>query len=484
MRALVQSRYAQMILVRPGKWLLYHSLFGNPRLISETARRIFEQHRSTGVPGNSANTYEAPTQNIVRQLREAFLLVPDGFDERSALFQTREGFKSRLEAGKKLYALSLVVSDQCNYTCPHCLPVRARSSILKKHRATVGAQMESETAHRCIDSFFAITTNHRDTRQIFFGGREPLMNWPVVQDTIQYASDVFPGPPEELQFIIFSNCSLLTPSMVDFLSLHNVYVASSMDGTKEFNDLHRIGPEKSSAFEATLRGWRLLCEAGILVEGLSCTMSKKNIAGLNDSFIEFLKEWGKTSVSVNVDETSMQLGDVPHTVEAILSFRSAASEEGIEIGGQWKIMYDNLFRNVSNSINCGFCSAFQGHTIAIRPDGTQTVCSSSTEYLGQGTDLERLAKSPTYLDKVVSMYSGTIEECMGCDIEGLCMGGCPISHSTAIHRGLNGSAHCEFFKQMFLGLLKSHATQQILLPDYHVAEWTAKPVSNSKGKNC
>jgi len=94
-----------------------------------------------------------------------------------------------------------------------------------------------------------------------------------------------------------TNGTLLNAEWADFLKRENFVVGISLDGPEEFHSLNRLRRDGRSAFEATLRGYRILLESEIHCEIL-CVVNSANVSHplevyrffkeLNASFITFL----------------------------------------------------------------------------------------------------------------------------------------------------------------------------------------------------
>jgi len=322
--------------------------------------------------------------------------------------------------------------------------------------------MKLETAVAAVDEFLALTSGHQQTPQIFFGGREPLINWPVIRQTIEYANNQAASSGREIMYILFSNCSLLTEEIVAFLKRYDVYVATSMDGIKSINDSRRLMLSEESTFDATLRGWRLLRDAGLLSNCFNCTVAMDSLQALSGEFVSFAKEWNMTTISINPDETTMRKEDAAALTTKVLDFYLKAQAEGVFVVGQWRMVFDNLFRNVGNSINTGFCSAYTGHSITIRPGGRYSLCSPDAKELAPPQSLADFVKSDRYTGKLLDHYVGNILYCNGCNVEGFCMGGCGVASDIATFNGFDAFARCDFFRDTFDALLRETAREQYL----------------------
>lgn len=71
----------------------------------------------------------------------------------------------------------------------------------------------------------------------FYGG-EPLLEFELIKQIVEYAERVFVG--KYLKFTMTTNCSLINDEITDFLYLHSFNILISLDGPKNLHDSKRI----------------------------------------------------------------------------------------------------------------------------------------------------------------------------------------------------------------------------------------------------
>lgn len=458
--ALKQSEHVKSIDIGQGNWIQYHRLFGNPMILTERDRDIFlsfppdSQSISSSFKANGLQF-----NRVVHTLEQAFHLVADAVDERAAIKKIRDDFAKELKAGDLCNALSLVVTEGCNFKCKHCLPKQV-ADLLPTYPLQQKNMAFSE-AKSAIDDFVSLMRLRDDTPQIYFGGREPLANWKVVEQALEYASERFRKLGKTVMFIMFTNCSLLTEEIVEVLKKHEVLIAISMDGTKDINDRRRPTPSGKGSFDLTLRGWNLLRNAGLLDRCFNCTVGPGETDVFSEEFLEFADGQGFSTISINPDETTLTPDTAEMFLTSLIDFYDKSQSRNIRLGGQWRMVFESLFRNVSNSINTGFCSAYTGHSVAVRPGGNYSLCSPDSKPISEPQELKKYLASDAYSESIMIHFVGEIDFCIGCDIEGFCMGGCGVAEDVAIRNGADPAAKCVVFRGMFEKLLVEAAITQL-----------------------
>ena len=154
----------------------------------------------------------------------------------------------------------MVVTLRCNETCAYCHASRADLDA-------VHTDMTRETAERIVDIALRTTS---PTLTIEFQGGEPLVNFPVVQHTIEYAIPRAHKLGKELEFTMVSNLGLMDDEKLAYRLDHRVQICTSIDGPKALHDKQRKLPTLS-AFDAA-QHWIRRINAAYVEKGLDPTL--------------------------------------------------------------------------------------------------------------------------------------------------------------------------------------------------------------------
>lgn len=92
--------------------------------------------------------------------------------------------------------------------------------------------MSFDTAKTAVDLLINNSANHRNLEVDFFGG-EPLMNFEVVRQTVEYAESLEEKIQQKFRFTITTNAMLLNDEIMDFVNAHMSNIVLSIDGRKE-----------------------------------------------------------------------------------------------------------------------------------------------------------------------------------------------------------------------------------------------------------
>lgn len=137
-------------------------------------------------------------------------------------------FKARKTVVK---ALCLHIAHDCNLACKYCF---AEEGEYHGRRAL----MSFEVGKKAIDFLIANSGNRRNLEVDFFGG-EPLMNWKVVKQLVEYGRSVEEANNKKFRFTLTTNGMLLNDEIMEFCNREMSNVVLSLDGRKEVNDAMR-----------------------------------------------------------------------------------------------------------------------------------------------------------------------------------------------------------------------------------------------------
>lgn len=147
----------------------------------------------------------------------------------------------------------MVVTLRCNETCVYCHASRANMDA-------VHTDMTPEIARKAVDVALS-STNGFVT--IEFQGGEPLVNFPVVKEIIEYATERNKEIKKRLEFTMVSNFALLDEDKLQYLLDNKVQLCTSIDGPEEVHNAQRKLPQTHNAYQAAARWIKRVNEAYI-----------------------------------------------------------------------------------------------------------------------------------------------------------------------------------------------------------------------------
>ena len=159
-------------------------------------------------------------------------------------------FKKRQTVVK---ALCLHIAHDCNLACRYCF---AEEGEYHGRRAL----MSFEVGKKALDFLVANSGNRVNLEVDFFGG-EPLMNWDVVKQLVEYARSVEKERGKNFRFTLTTNGMLIDDDVIDFANREMSNVVLSLDGRKEIHDRLRVDYAGNGSYERIVPKFQKLVKA-------------------------------------------------------------------------------------------------------------------------------------------------------------------------------------------------------------------------------
>lgn len=140
-----------------------------------------------------------------------------------------------------LKAMCLNVSHTCNLSCEYCFAKEGRYHGPE-------AIMTDDVAKKSIDFLLENSGSHYNLDIDFFGG-EPLLNWDLVKNTVDYARSKEKEFNKHFNFTLTTNGMLLDDEKIEYLNKNMKNVVLSLDGRKEKHDEFRKTRDGKGSFD-------------------------------------------------------------------------------------------------------------------------------------------------------------------------------------------------------------------------------------------
>jgi His-Xaa-Ser system radical SAM maturase HxsB len=134
----------------------------------------------------------------------------------------------------------MIITLRCDQICGYCHASRANLDA-------EGYDMNVETARAVVDRIFETSS---PSITIEFQGGEPLVNWPVLVETVRYANEKNRSAGKALMFSLVTNLSRMDEEKAEFLLDNGVMICTSFDGPREVHEQNRHLARASSYDEA------------------------------------------------------------------------------------------------------------------------------------------------------------------------------------------------------------------------------------------
>ncbi len=157
--------------------------------------------------------------NEIKELEESGMLYSSDSYVDLATFKDRESV---------VKAMCLHISHDCNLKCKYCFASQGDFGGEKSH-------MSFEVGKKSLDYLVKNSKGRRNLEVDFFGG-EPLMNFDVVKQLVEYGNKIALLNDKNFRFTITTNGVLLDDEKISYINEHMHNVVLSLDGRKPIND--------------------------------------------------------------------------------------------------------------------------------------------------------------------------------------------------------------------------------------------------------
>ncbi len=169
---------------------------------------------------------ESTVESALKEMVSLGLLVPEDYT------------KPQFRESETVLASWLHITDRCNLSCSYCYLPHDK------------ADMSLQTGRKAITSVFrsAVSNGYKQVKLKYSGG-EPLLRFPLITELHRYAHTLAEKHHTELEGVILSNGTLLTPQIIEQIKSLNLRLMISLDGLNAYHDCHRHFPDSSGSFE-------------------------------------------------------------------------------------------------------------------------------------------------------------------------------------------------------------------------------------------
>lgn len=413
-----------------GRKLLYDAnstKFFKIDILLEDILKLWNSESRRAIQNALRGTYRE--KDIERAFEEIEALRELGF-----LFSKGKKSASRSLPGKpRVVSLTLNVAAGCNLSCRYCWNFGGRYS------GDSGALMNDETAREAVDLAVAHSLEDDEILVDFYGG-EPLLNWDVVRQTIEYCTLIQIKGRRNFRYKITTNGTLLSDEIVDYLGGKPVELGVSIDGPREVHDVNRPFSSGEGSWDVIYSNVKRALDSGKVLLSARATLAPPHLDMVQTS--DYLFGLGFTSVETQFADEPR--GDSPlqegfstseedkerakaeylafahHYLEELLS-----KDKAIDVGlsnNITKVLYES-----PKTIPCGA----GWNILAVAPTGEFYPCLGFVDIedyqlgtAGKGLDIEKMRR-------VRKQFLGLIESCeacAGCWARYLCAGNCPANN--------------------------------------------------------
>ncbi len=321
--------------------------------------------------------------------------------------------------------------------------------------------MSLETGRGAIEATFrsAVTHNYRQVKFKYAGG-EPLLRFPFIQELHQYAQVLAEQHDLELDGVVLSNSTLLTPEIVRVMQSLGLRLSISLDSfseraqTRHLRYAQRVYPEGSDSSEDVRRAVELALDCG-MVPDISITVSGRNVEDLPQLITWILER------------------DLPFSLNFYREHDRCSSKTGLHLEegkiiegilSTYKVIESNLPRrsllaslvDLANFAVPHLRRCSVGHSYLVFDcEGKISKCQmqmdKSVTDIRAEDPLTMIRADETGIQNISVDKKG---ECQSCQWRHWCAGGCPLETFRTTGRYDIKSPNCNIYKALYPEVLR------------------------------
>lgn len=319
-------------------------------------------------------------------------------------------------------AMCLHIAHDCNLRCQYCF---ASTGDFGKGRKL----MPFETGKAAIDFLLEKSVGRENLEVDFFGG-EPLMNFEVVKQIVEYARSREKEYGKHFSFTITTNGMLLDDDNIDYINQEMKNVVLSIDGRREVNDRMRVKVDGSGCYDRIVPNFKKLVEKrGDKEYYVRGTYTKYNLDFSEDVMHLYALGFDEISVEPVIESPEREYALTEADLEQIYQEYDRLAERISEVKAQGK--HINFFHFmidleqgpcvVKRLRGCGSGNEY----VSITPDGDIYPCH---QFVGHDEYRMGNLEEGTFREDIKKEFAGchvySKDSCRDCWAKFYCSGGC------------------------------------------------------------
>lgn len=401
------------------------------------------------------NEYNQLEDKLLNELVNKGIIIENSESDETAYKILNDYY---LKNTKRIDTIYLVVSQGCNLGCKYCFLENCDGNWQNK-------MMDFEIAKISIDKYakYIQKNNIKDPTIMLFGG-EPLFNWKLVKQIVEYCHNNYPelfnneDSSDNIAFRMVTNGTLITNEKAKFMKKYNIVCAISLDGPKKINDENRVFKNSSvSVYDSVQKAIKIL-KVNECDFGLSITLSPVVVDDM-ENIVEWLKDMDIKNIYFNPLHYDTNNDDWEEHYKKSTKFIIDSFYKLLDsdiVNGRPIRQINSFVKKAFYFADCGSAGLNQ---LTIKPDGEVRVCqcdySSSENHLGNIKDdeIEEILKNKNG-DRWVEAIPLRKEKCLNCESLFICGGSCLTQNTNMFDNSCVDQTYCIYIKIMFEWLLK------------------------------
>ncbi len=342
-----------------------------------------------------------------------------------------------------------IVTDDCNLACAYCVNDYGRTPTGIKKRDNEKLKM----VQMCVDQFMERKTRDGAGKaEIFFNGGEILVEWELLKEIVEGIAKKYNDI--QVGYGLNTNLTLLTEEMAEFFTRYNFKVHISIDGYKDAHDRTRKYHSGKGSFDDIMEKVELYRKYN--KEGMK---SFQGTVEFPDEFdpeeVYKMEKYGFVSARLAPNLLNCSEQDALKKARLMGKFLELNDRHDFQVT---ELVFNQLKRKVNQqeyrfTFNCRGLSALYGTAVELNLTtfALSYLCGFVHDTAIPIDELGHDIYNPKLWDISYKFIKGRMdslfENCMDCELAGICVGGCIMSGLDNKNR-VNKAA-CAYQKEMW-----------------------------------
>ena len=280
---LVEPESASWLVLQDEAWELFALLSG--RTVGTTTEKS-HQLWQVGDLADQSSLGKAAFNRVVMDLFRTNMISVNGkrYFEPSRMWEVQA----------HPHYFNIHMTEACNLGCTYCRvssPERAQLADPALVRRIVRRVIEESPLQSLVISFH---------------GGEPLLNLPGIRAGAEEAATVAQACGKQVELLVQTNGTLLTPETVEALRRLKVGIGVSIDGPAPIHDLHRVDRGGEGSYERVAQGIRTVSDQGAPPGLLAVVHDPSGYVAIADHLV---RTFHVTSLRVNMSSLEGRAGE-------------------------------------------------------------------------------------------------------------------------------------------------------------------------------
>ena len=261
--------------------------------------------------------------------------------------------------------VAINVAETCNFNCIYCFADGGTYH-------TSVSMMNSEVGKKTIDFIMDEAPNNVGIG--FFGG-EPLLNFKLIRELVQYAEEKARKTGKRVSFSITTNGYLITEDIIEYFIAHKFGVTLSIDGPKDIHDHNRRLKNGMGTFDIVSENAKKMIKRGVNVTARA-TLLPSQINRYYDVY-KTLRDMGFKSIDIEIATTHLDKKPGKEEIELIRKSLKRIAKVELKEFKDKGIVYNRfnkylaeLYSNKHKGYPCGMARTYVG----VSADGSIYPC--------------------------------------------------------------------------------------------------------------